>query len=193
MNGELARILAAQRGYFFRWQALDCGYTPAEVTAAVRSREWVRVRRGAYTSAQVAAALDESAAHLLRVRAAVGNLDGPTVVVGISALAALRVPLWGVDLEAVHVLREPGRTARTDAGVVHHAQRLPSRLVAEYDGLLVSRPESALIDAARTCSFEAGVVLADGARRLPGFDLTSPSSCWSSGETGAGRSTPPGC
>jgi hypothetical protein len=129
------------------------------------------VRRGAYTTGAVAAGLDETATHLLRVRAAVGNLAGPTVVVGVSALAVLRVPLWGVDLERVHVLREPGRTSRTDAGVVHHAERLPDRLVAEHDGLLVVRPESALVDAARMSSFEAGVVLADGARRLPRFDL----------------------
>jgi hypothetical protein len=171
MNGELARVFAAQRGFFYRWQALDCGYTPAEVAAAVRSREWVRVRRGAYTTATIAAGLDESAAHLLRVRAAVGSLAGQAVVVGVSALAALRVPLWGMDLERVHVLREAGRTSRTDAGVVHHADDLPAPLLAEYDGLLVARPESALIDAARMSSFEAGVVLADGARRLPGFDL----------------------
>lgn len=171
MNGELARILGAQRGVFFRWQALDCGYTPAEVTAALRAREWVPVRRGAYTTAQIAAGLDESAAHLLRVRAAVGNFDGRAVVMGVSALAALRVPLWGVDLGRVHVSREPGRTARTDAGVVHHSNDLPSSLVAEFNGLLVARPECALLDAARMSSFEAGVVLADGARRLPGFDL----------------------
>jgi len=171
MNGDLSRLFGAQRGFFYRWQALDCGYTPAEITAAVRAREWVRVRRGAYTTAAVAAGLDEAAAHLLRVRAVVGHLDGPTVVVGVSALAALRVPLWGVDLDPVHILREPGRTSRTDAGVVHHTDRLPDRLIADYDGLLIARPESALIDATRMSPFEAGVVLADGARRLPAFDL----------------------
>jgi hypothetical protein len=171
MNGELARIFSAQKGFFYRRQALDCGHSPAEIVAAVRAREWVRVRRGAYTTAAHARGLDPSGQHLLRVRAAVGNLHGDAVVVGVSALAVLRVPLWGVDLEHVHLLREPGRTSRTDAGVVHHTVEVPDSLVRDFDGLRVTRPECSLIDAARASRFEAGVVLADGARRLDGFDL----------------------
>ena len=75
----------------------------------------------------------------------------------------------------MHVFRDGARTSRTDAGVVHHLGPPADRDVDELGGLLVARPELALADAARTVSFESGVVLADGVlRRLaPDAELLS--------------------
>jgi len=101
-----------------------------------------------------------------------GNLDGTVVATGYSALAVHGVPLWGVDLSVVHVHRDAGRTSRREAGVSHHRGPIAAEDVQEVSGLLVAKPERALLDAGRHVPFEAGVVLADGARRLPGFSLS---------------------
>ena len=98
------------------------------------------------------------------------GLEGQVVVTGTSALAVQGVPLWGVDLKVVHVAREPGFTSRTDANVVHHVAPIPDSQLVEVNGLLVPVIERNVIDAARLGSFERGVVLADGARRLLPFD-----------------------
>jgi hypothetical protein len=172
VDSELARLAETQHGFFYRWQALDCGYGEKEVAHLLRHKEWVRIRRGAYAPRALVKALDAAGLHVLTVRAVVGTLDGPVVVSHHSALALHGVPLWGVDLGEVHVHRAEGQTSRRDAGVVHHLGDLPDDEVDEVDGLLVSVPERSVVDAARTSSYEAGVVLADGARhRLP-FDIT---------------------
>lgn len=170
MHGDLARVAAQQGGYFFRRQALDCGYSDHEIRALLRHREWRRLRRGAYALGALVDGLDPAARHRLLVRATVGNLDAPVVVANHSALAFHHVDLWGVDLAEVHVHREPGRTSRRDAGVVHHLGLLPYGEVEEIDGLLVAALERAAIDTARTVAFDTGVVLLDGSRRQD-FDL----------------------
>jgi hypothetical protein len=175
MDGELARVAAAQGGFVYRWQALDCGYRESEVARLLRTKQWCTVRRGAYTLPEYVATLDEAGRHALLARAVAGALDGRVVLAGYTALAVRGVPLWGVDLRRVHVFRDGARTSRTDAGVVHHLGPPADRDVGELDGLLVARSELALADAARTVPFEAGVVLADGVlRRLrPDAELLS--------------------
>lgn len=165
MHGDLARVAAQQGGCFFRWQALDCGYSDREIATLLRHRVWRRLRRGAYATAEFVDSLDAAGRHRLLVHAVVGNLDGPVVVSHHSALAMRGVALWGVDLDVVHVHRAPGQTSRHDAGVGHHLGALPDAEVEEMDGLLVVRLERAALDAARVVPFEVGVVLLDGARR----------------------------
>ena len=172
MEGDLARIAAAQGGFCYRWQALECGYKPAEIDALLRQKLWRRVRRGAYTTPEIFGGLDAPGLHLLTARAVVGNLDGPAVLSHVTAMAAHGVPLWGVDLRRIHVVRGPGVSTRHCAGVVHHhGGALTDAEVMEVGGLLVTRPERSLVDACRISSFEPGVVMADGARRLDRFDV----------------------
>ncbi|MGH8894080.1 MAG: hypothetical protein ACRDWY_12380 [Actinomycetes bacterium] len=163
-------MTAQQQGFFYRWQALECGHKPKEIAALLRAKEWQVVRHGAYAPREVLEGLDQAARHVLTVRAAVGNLDGLVFATHHSALAALDVPLWGVDLGQVHVHRDDSRASRRSAGVVHHVGPLPESQIIEVKGLLVSIPERGVVDASRTVGFEAGVVLADGARRLFEFD-----------------------
>jgi hypothetical protein len=171
MDAGLERIIAAQHGFFYRRQALDCGLRTKEIQTLVKAGEWVRLRRGAFTTRVIHDSLDDAGLHVLHLRAIAGNLTGHVVATGVSALAALGVPLWGVDLAVVHVAREPGVTSRTDANVVHHIAPIPDDQLVNVDGLLVAAPERSVIDAARAVSFETGVVLADGAKRLLSFDI----------------------
>lgn len=171
MDGDLGRVVAEQGGFCHRWQALDCGVSENEIAHLLRAKEWVAVRRGAYAPRELVESLDAAGRHVLTVRAAVSNLDGLVVVSHYSALAVMGVPMWGVDLNEVHVHREVGRSSRREAGVVHHVGALPGSQVIEIGGLLVAAPERAVMDAARDVPFEAGVVLADGARHRLAFDL----------------------
>jgi hypothetical protein len=175
MDGELARVAAAQGGFVYRWQALDCGYRESEVARLLRAKRWYTVRRGAYALPEYVATLSPAGRHALLARAVVGALDGRVVLAGYSALAMRGVQMCGVDLHRVHVFRDGARTSRTDAGVVHHLGPPADRDVDEIGDLLVARPELALADAARMASFEAGVVLADGVLRglAPDAELLS--------------------
>lgn len=166
MDGELARICAEQRGFVFRWQALGCGYSDEAIATKVRAKEWTRLRRGAYALTAHVRTLDAAQLNVLVFRAVSARLDGDVVAAGPTALAALGVPVWGVPLDEVHVHRDPGKTSRREAGVVHHLGELSRDHVLEVDGMLVAPPARSVVDAARTLPFEAGVVLADGARRL---------------------------
>jgi hypothetical protein len=171
MDGPLARAAATQGGYFFRHQALDARYSEKEIAALLRSRQWRRLRRGAYTTARTWDGLDDAGRHVLLVRAVADNLDGRVVVTGSSALAVLGGPLWGVDMAEVHVHRDDGKTPRREAGVVHHVGALPDDEIVEINGLLVSIPERSAFAACRRATFEVGVALVDGIRFRRPFDL----------------------
>lgn len=166
MEGELARVCAQQGGFVLRWQALACGYSDDAIASKLRGKEWIRLRRGSYAVAAHWQRLDPGQRHVLIFRAAAARLDGQVVAAGPTALAALGVPLWGVALDTIHVHREEVRSSRTEAGVAHHPGALATDEIREVDGLLVAAPARAIVDAARIVSFETGVVLADGTRRL---------------------------
>ena len=170
MDGELAREASNQGDIFLRSQAIDCGYRSREIEALLRSGEWVRIRRGAYTTRETWETRGPTGRYLLRVHAVVAALDGPVVCTGHTALAVLEVPLWGVAFDQVHVRRTELHASRREAGVVHHRFDIADGDIRHVDGLFVQVPELAALDAARAVSFEAGVVLMDGARRLPQFD-----------------------
>jgi hypothetical protein len=171
MDGDLSRIAGDQHGVFFRHQALDCGYRDPEIATLVRNGTWVRLRRGAYATREAVEVAGATGQHVLIVRAVTQQLSGLVVVTGASALAVLGVPVWGVPLDRAHVHREAGKSSRSEAGVSHHVGVLPDDQVMEVAGLFVAAPAWALVAAARTASFEAGVVMADGVRRVHQVDV----------------------
>jgi hypothetical protein len=159
--------MARQGGYFYRHQAIDCGYRSRDVAALLRAGEWRKIRYGAYTTREVFEGLDDSGRYTLLVRSVAGRLKGDVVVTHVSALAVLGVPTWGVDRSLVHVHRSEGHSSRWCAGVVHHRGRLADDQIVDIDGLRVTIPERSVLDVARTLPFEAAVVAADAAARHP--------------------------
>ncbi len=167
------RLAAAQGGFVYRWQALNLNWSEQQIAAAVRHKDWVRLRRGAYATKETVQKLTPAERHVLVLRAAVGNLSGRVVATGHSALAAYGVPLWGVAFGDLHVHREATRSSRREAGISHRRGAIDEEEIRLVRGLLVASPERAVVDACREVGFEAGVVLADGARRLLDFDLSA--------------------
>ena len=173
MDGELGRLAAAQGGFVYRWQALSLNWSEQQIAALVRRKEWVRLRRGAYAAKETVQRLTPAERHVLVLRAATGNLSGRVVATGHSALAVYGVPMWGVALGDLHVHREAARSSRREAGISHRRGAIDDEEIRSVRGLLVASPERAVVDGCREVGFEAGVVLADGARRLLDFDLSA--------------------
>lgn len=168
----LDRLAAEQRGFFFRWQALDLGYSEDEVADRLLAGEWVRLRHGTYARAADATPLSAAERHVLVARSVAAKLSGQVVLSHYSSLALQGVPLWGVDLDVVHVHRGCDGWSRRQAGIVHHVGTLTDDLIREVDGVLVIVPEQAVLAVARLAvTFEAAVVLMDGARRELAFDM----------------------
>lgn len=144
---------------------LAAGFEVDDVQRAVRSGVLVRIRRGAYADAALWHSLDDRGRHLLTARAVLATLTPPASLSHVSAAIAWGLPVWGVDLSAVHVTRAGAGQSRQEAGVVHHRGRLPRDQVTQVNGLRVTRPDRTVLDLARLAGFEPGVVTADAALR----------------------------
>ena len=108
----------------------------------------IRFRRGYYTFADLWAALDEVAKHLVRLRAVLDSL-GPAVAASHVSGALLHgITTWGVPLDRVHVTRLDGGASRIEGDVVHHVGRTLGDDVVEVDGLRVLRPDRCAIECA---------------------------------------------
>lgn len=154
----------AETGTILRREAIEYGLSPEEVQGLLDRGVWVRVRRGAYARRDAFSALGPEARHQVTSHAVARSL-GESVVLGhVSAAIVHGLPVWGIDLESVHVVRGArGHGSRREAGVVHHASQLPSDQVTRIDGLAVTSPARTLADLGRTVSFESAVVAMDAA------------------------------
>ncbi|WP_299051512.1 hypothetical protein [uncultured Nocardioides sp.] len=155
------RLLAEARGFFTRADALSRGYRDGDLTAAVRADLVVRFRRGSYAFVDVWRGYDDARRHVVRCRAVLRSLGPGFALSHVSSVLVQGGVVWGHCLDRVHVTRLDGRSSRVEADVTFHAGRLTEDDVVEVDGMLVTRPDRAAIEAAS---------LADGERALVVFD-----------------------
>jgi hypothetical protein len=144
--------------------------SPCRVRTLLRRRVLVRVTRGVYARAELAAdAVRETAGgHALGIAAALAVTT--PVAAGSHQSAAM---IHGLDLLSpepaalVTLTRAPGgagsRTPRPGIRFRHAA--LPARHVVRRQGVRVTSVARTVVDLARTSSFRAGVVTADSALR----------------------------
>jgi Transcriptional regulator, AbiEi antitoxin len=161
---NLGQIIQASGGIFSRSQALDCGETDRSLAAAVRDGALVRLRRGFYVPADIHAAADPSAKHVLNARAALASQRGRVALTGVSAAALHGFAIHETRLDIVHLVRLDNGSTRTEAGIVHHGSRRDIvEEIASYEGILASVPARAVWEVACRSSLEGGVVTADSA------------------------------
>jgi hypothetical protein len=167
--GNLGEIVEASGGIFSRAQALDCGETDSSLTIAVRDGAILRLRRGIYAPADIVEACDTFGHHLLLARAAVATQRGRVALTGASAAVLHGFALHDADLGVVHLVRLDDGSARSEAGIVHHAvRRSLDDDLGVYNGLLAMSPARTVWEVACRAGLEAGVVTADSAlRRMP--------------------------
>lgn len=164
MNRQLANLAQSRFGAFTTSQARSCGYSDDAITQMLRSRQWCRLRRGAYIDRTSFDALDELGRH----RALIGAVSlsyGDRVAVSHTSAAVLHgFAVWDQELSRVHLTRLDDGASRIERDVHHHAgEVLAEHVVRRDDGLLVCSPHRTLLEVATTCGLEQALVTADAA------------------------------
>lgn len=151
-------------GSVLRREAIELGLSHDEIERLLHQGLWVRVRYGAYAPGETWAQMTSEERHVVTAKAAQRSMKGVAVLGHTSAALIHGMPVWGVDLNEIHLVRGARhRGSRHEAGVVHHAASLPDDHVVEVDGVLVTSPLRTLADMGRTVGFESAVVTMDAA------------------------------
>lgn len=147
-------------GVFTRADARACGYDRNAVQQLLRSGVWHTVGRGRYAQRGVLLVVDDQMLYLRRAHAVLRSMPG--AVASHQTAAGLHgLPLWGLDLSAVHLSAPHGRAGRLPGGVRRHVCELPA--VHEWNGLRLVGPDRAVAELAATASAETATVVAEAA------------------------------
>jgi hypothetical protein len=170
VNPKLKLLAGTQGGVYTRAQAAECGYTPGQIHDRIQDGRWERIRHGQYAEAVELSHLppweQQALVHRRLIHAVMNSMRPGTVAVSHqSALALHGVPLWGSDLEEVHLTRLDKHRGGRIAGVRHHRGKLADADLTTTDGVPVTTVPRALFEMACTSPFEAAVVCADAVRR----------------------------
>jgi hypothetical protein len=141
------------------------------VSRACRRGRLVRLRWGAYATAETWQGADDATRHLLRVRAAALTLEGQ-VFSHASAGALLRLPRVGPWPHVVHTYRDRATGGRSTAGIVRHCDGGEPGTLVVGECTTTDGPRT-VVDLARTERFATALVAADHAVRS---DLATVSS-----------------
>jgi hypothetical protein len=152
-------IAGADHRFFSRSQVLDSGLRDRDIKAALRSKEWERLRWGYYSPTAIWNTLTPEERHVVVLRTIADRYQGRVVFTHHSSAVVHRFAVYDQDLAASHVRRLDGGTSRREAGIVHHSPRPGSDDDIEVtDGLLVTNSATCLWEAGITTSVEGGLV-----------------------------------
>ncbi|MBM9467672.1 hypothetical protein [Nakamurella leprariae] len=144
------------------------GTSDRRIQQQLARREWIAVRPGAYLTAAERAASSDVHRHRVLLRATLPKLAGGVVVSHVSAAIVHGLPVWGVPLDRVHVVRpRPSGGHRRPHTHIHMAL-VPESDVVVIDGLPVTSLSRTVVDLACTVPFESAVVTADAVLARPG-------------------------
>ena len=164
------RILTSQCGFFTRQEAREAGYDDRDVARMVKSRVWVRFRRGFYAFADEWAVIDDVGRHRVRSSAVLRSLGSAVALSHISGVIRHDIEVWGVPLDKVHVTRLDGGPGRIEGDVVHHEGLAIDDDVVFVGGERVIRPERCVLEAASRSTNEVALCLFDAGLRLERYD-----------------------
>lgn len=153
------RFLAVTQGFFTRPMASEFGFNSRSFNKVVRSGAWCRFRHGYYTFPDLWAAMSPADQHRTRCRAVLHSL-GPVVALShVSSLVMHGIDPWDQDLSRVHVTRLDGGAGRIEGDVVHHRSPISDDLLVDREGVLMTRPDRAALEAASRRGGEAALCL----------------------------------
>lgn len=168
MRPKLAAIAAQQGGVVSRRQAVESGYSLAEIRGLSRKGgAWVVVRRGAYVTRELWDAMGEVYGGQLGLtdRGVHLTLRTSHMVSHDSAARAWGLGTLNAPKDLVHVTREGHGNARTRHGVKHHRTRLGLLNTIKIDGMRLTSLSRTAVDIAREHGFIHGLAALDGAMR----------------------------
>jgi predicted transcriptional regulator of viral defense system len=157
----LQSVASRRLGVFTSREALAAGYVVDDIKAALRSRRWVRLRKGVYTSRDRLVAADERERHLLDCVAVLLSLDAGPVLSHASAarLHHLVVP----SSEPPDVRVTDGDEWRRGRGYRVARAALPPGDVVPWLAFGATSVARTLVDCAREWSQLQSVVTVDAA------------------------------
>lgn len=150
-------------GLLRRSVLVDLGFTGAELDRMLRTGALEVVRRGVYRLTGDGPRGTPETEHARRGRAAGYGLAPDAAFGFVTAAALLRLPLWGVPLQRLHVVRARPHGARVRGDLQVHSGRLPAEDVRLVEGLRVTSPARTAVDLARTVPAPQALVTLDGA------------------------------
>jgi very-short-patch-repair endonuclease len=154
----LTPIDLATTRIMLRKELLADGWNDRAIAAMVRSREWVRVRHGAYVAAAVWSGLDAAGRHELTVRAVLKQSKTELVPSHSSAMPFYDGPTWGLQLDFVHGTRTDGKCGRREAGVQQHCGKIAEDDVVVRRGVRVMSPCRTGLEVTTVAPTEAALV-----------------------------------
>lgn len=163
---ELLRTIERDHGAFLRSEVLDLGYDKKSIAAALNHRLWKRVRHGAYCFHDTWLSADPVRRHLILARAVMRSLGGRVVLSHTSAAIAQGVAVWGADLSRVHVTRIDGGAGRVERDVRHHVGSLEGVDLVQVQGMWMTPPARAVLEAGLVQSTESSLVSFDSVMHL---------------------------
>lgn len=160
-------VLAAMhrgQGLITRGEAVEAGMTGREIDRLVRTGEWVALRRGVYTDAEVAArATTPGTRRRLLDRAACLRIGVPFVRSHTTAALELGMSVLLPPDPMTHVTRPCVGTHR-EFGVKHHLAPYEAAQVVEANGFPALGRARTAIDIARHDGYPYGLIAVDNAR-----------------------------
>jgi hypothetical protein len=170
--GDMAQALPRDLSgaVFLRREAIADGYSDRAIRALVKAGTWHRARHGAYVSGALWAELNEADRHRVRARAVLRTAHPSTVLSHVSAAIEHGAPVWGVDLDTVHVTRTDGKPRRREAGVVHHTGTLPGTDIVKVNGVRATIPLRVAAEMTTITTVESALVSVDALLRMAGAD-----------------------
>jgi hypothetical protein len=150
-----------EHGVFLRRDAIALGADQKAIRLALRDGSIARVRHGAYVRAERWRDADAVARHVLRAHAVGLSHGRPFMISHLSGALMHGMRSWNVDLDRVHVSREPETGGLRTRDIAYH-QRVIDECV-EVDGTPVSPAASCAVEAACLVGVEEGVVIVDSA------------------------------
>ena len=167
MHPELAALMAAPHGLATRAQVLALGIDPETIQRRLRTGEWVAVRWGVYTRAELMApSVSERDRRLLVDRAASLMQRRPHVMSHDSAALELGMEMLTPPNPLTHVTRPGLVGSHVRRDIKHHLAPYTPDQVVTVDGRRVLDLARTAADIAREHPLEHGVVACDSARRL---------------------------
>jgi len=155
------RLAAMGMVVFLRSDLLAEGVSDKMIRSALRRRDWVRVRRGAYAVTSTWESLSEIERHIATAHCVVRKARTPVVLSHLTAAAIHRADIWEGDWSDVHLTRLDRKAGRAEAGVRQHRGRLRRKDIVTVGGLAVTAPTRTALDVSTLMDVEHALVVAD--------------------------------
>lgn len=146
-----------------RRNLIRAGMTDSDIRAAKSAGSITSLRRGAFASTDVIAAMRAEEQHVLTVRAHLSAAKSELAVSHQSAAVVHGFAMWAPDLTKVHVTTNRTSGGRTTKKSHVHAAPLTPDDVTVLEGIPVTSADRTVADLLRILPFEAGVCVGDAA------------------------------